>query len=124
MPSEGQHISQARSNAQFLSTLRQPPIRHPDWVVTVAFYTALHMIDAHFARTGQAGSHFRKHNERNTAVANRLQSIADIYMGLYLASRRARYECRLPPPGDAEQDLQDYYEPVISHMCSELRITL
>jgi len=37
------HITQWKHNRAFLATI---PPDYPDWVVTVAFYVALHAVDA------------------------------------------------------------------------------
>jgi len=47
MPSYQAHLYQAQHNEQLLSEL-VANLSYKDWVVTVAFYTAMHYVEAHF----------------------------------------------------------------------------
>lgn len=90
MPSRERHLSQANGNERFLGTfdLKQTP--YPDWAITVAFYAAVHWVEAYFAEQNQ---HFDYHPHRNTRVGVDLPGIAANYMLLYSESRVARYDC-------------------------------
>jgi hypothetical protein len=121
MPSERVHISQATGNAKLLKALRQSPVEHPDWVITVAFYTVLHLVEAYFARHRQF-RHCRSHDARLSRVAGELQAIDAQYVRLYWASRRARYDCPQITPQEAAEELADAYEPIRTHLCGELNV--
>ncbi len=62
---------------------------HADWIVTLAFYKALHAVDSYFAKLE---IHPRGHLERNRRVQELLEEIFPRYDALYSASRIARYE--------------------------------
>lgn len=84
-----QHVQKADWNRNFLSSSLWSLVdRYPDWVSTVAFYSALHYVDAIFARHGL---HFEHHQERNTQVSMLFQEIENEYLNLYDLSRNSRY---------------------------------
>jgi len=120
MPSEDAHVTQAYANARFLDWISQPPLRHPDWVITAAFYAALHLADAYLAREG--APHWKEHPKRNAEVSRRLTAIAVEYQDLYIASRRARYDCGPVSPDEAHDQVKDNYEPIRTHICGLLGI--
>ncbi len=91
MPDCQVHIRQARDNAEFLASFDAE--RHPDWMVTVAFYTVLHLVEA--VLDLQAGLHSSSHNQRTARVRTiglPLQAVAD-YVLLRADSQTARYDC-------------------------------
>jgi hypothetical protein len=91
MPLRNQHLAQADSNQRFLdSTFDLQRTNYPDWVVTAAFYVAVHLVDAFFAGISQ---HPYDHKIRGKAVDRELPGIAPSYKMLYLQSRAARYDC-------------------------------
>ena len=49
MPRYEDHIKQVNSNLQFLQKINQNAPDHLDWQVTVCFYSALHLVNAHLA---------------------------------------------------------------------------
>jgi hypothetical protein len=122
MPAESDHVAQARRNARFLAGIDlQPPAQCCDWAVTVAFYTALHLVEAEFARRNR---HCTSHPKRNSEVSLHLGAIESDYLLLYMASRRARYNCVQITPEAARQVLQDNYDPVRVHVCNLLGVQL
>lgn len=62
--------------------------RCPEWVVVVAFYSALHFVDAYFAKLNL---HFQHHVERNKEVSNSLPDIFPAYYRLYDVGLNSRY---------------------------------
>ena len=91
MPSTQAHKSK-QSRAQLaLSDLQQSrnSSHHADWIVTLAFYKALHAVDSYLA---ELEIHPKGHLERNRHVQECLGSIHRAYSALYRASRRARYD--------------------------------
>lgn len=87
MPSPDDHIRQWRHNRAFLQTIR-PDFR--DWILTAAFYTALHAIDTLLTSDGVIVSN---HEGRNKTLAkvNRYEKIHDSYDPLYKLARTVRY---------------------------------
>lgn len=96
MPTKQEHIDK-QSWIQFtLSDLEQSQNRsqHADWIVTIAFYKALHAVDSYLARKG---IHPTVHTSpqgvgRNQYVKKHLRIIYPQYNALYRASRKARYD--------------------------------
>ena len=83
-----QHIEQWTKSRKFLPSI---PFDHPDWMVTVAFYTSLHLVDAllHTDKLEQ----ITNHTTRNGALmtVNRYDAIWEKYQPLYNLSRTVRY---------------------------------
>lgn len=99
MASFEEHINQSKSNLKFLVETNLKSNSYWDWQVTVAFYTALHVVNAHMAKA--AGLHYRTHEDVKNALNpfNQL-SITKVAEPIYLCyvkleglSRRARYLC-------------------------------
>lgn len=96
MPSFDAHISQNKRNLNFLGIINEHAPDHPDWQVTVCFYSALHLVNAHLA---YFGLHFRNHNdveyrinfENQTSPAKLPEKVFIAYKKLRALSRRARY---------------------------------
>lgn len=98
MASFDNHVSQARRNLLFLQTINEKSDFF-DWQVTACFYVAVHLINAHIAKT--ANLHYKTHEETKNAISpHNLISICRIeeeaythYVSLEKLSRRARYLC-------------------------------
>ena len=75
-------------NRAFLSTI-QPA--YPDWLVTVAFYVALHAVDALLTYDNVAG--VTSHSARNETLlrTNKYLAVRKCYMPLYDLSQTVRY---------------------------------
>jgi len=87
------HLRKAQHNEKFLQFVQRndsisTPV-FPDWMVTVAFYVALHYVDAKLAEL--VGCHPVDHTERNRLVAVNLRSVSPNYMFLKNRSEYARY---------------------------------
>jgi len=91
------HISQAKHNLKFLSGINMSHNEFFDWEVTVSYYTAVHLINAHISK--KSNLHFRTHSDSKMAI-NPFGSLANTkvpeniyksYIKLELLSRRARY---------------------------------
>ncbi|MEP3387734.1 MAG: hypothetical protein ABJO02_06085 [Reichenbachiella sp.] len=103
MASFDEHINQAQSNLSFLDSINKSNDSFWDWHVTVSFYTAVHLINAHIAK--KSNQHYRSHELVNNAI-NPFNSISTTkfseelytsYMKLQNLSRRARYLCHDDP---------------------------
>jgi|SRR6218665_969050 len=94
MPSFKEHLIQVRSNWQALQLAFAT--EYLDWQITICFYSAYHLLQAHFAKFGK---HHASHNEVGMAVRPEAKKSntklrADVitaYEELQVLSRRARY---------------------------------
>lgn len=82
------HLRQWTHNRKFLESI-QPD--YPDWIVTVAFYVALHAIDAILVHDKVPG--IISHAARNDVLmrTNRYEKIFRAYQPLYALSQTVRY---------------------------------
>ncbi len=96
MPRYEDHIKQVNSNLQFLQKINQNAPDHLDWQVTVCFYSALHLVNAHLATLNLQ---YRNHtdvrdiiNPYNKLSLGKLPEDEFVsYDSLFSNSRRARY---------------------------------
>ncbi len=81
------HIRQWVHNRSLIGLV---PASHPDWIVTVAFYSAVHAMDAALAFEDVITWN---HETRFEAIAgiNRLAKARKLYHTLYDLSRKVRY---------------------------------
>ena len=81
------HLDQWKHNR---SLIGQIPATHPDWVVTIVFYTAVQLIDAVLAHEDVSVSN---HETRFKAIGaiNRLKRVGVLYHPLYDLCRKVRY---------------------------------
>lgn len=89
------HQRKASHNKNFLDVILRndpgPSFTYPDWIITVAFYIALHHVDAKLASLSPA-LHPRGHPERRTLVSVYLPpDVARDYLFLESKSKLARY---------------------------------
>ena len=98
MATESEHKQQARHNQTFLGTIDAN--HFPDWVATVAFYEAVHLIEMFFAHKVlyPGGSH----TKRNNVLKRSYPAIWKDYRPLYAFSRLARYWCMKVTPENAD----------------------
>ena len=87
MPSPNDHITQWLHNRAFLTEIR-PDYR--DWIVTAAFYTALHAVDTLLAFDKVTVTNHESRN-RTLARVNRYDKIYDRFDPLYKLARTIRY---------------------------------
>ena len=94
MPEKHVHQSKQLIAQRSLSHLQAAETRsqHADWIVTLAFYKALHAVDSYLADFDIHPTRHGGDNGRNDSVRNRLQDIYVQYATLYNASQNARYE--------------------------------
>lgn len=88
MPKADQHRIKAERNRQFLDTI--PLDDFPDWVVVVAFYTAVHYAERLRAAAGHGDS--TGHDDRLTYIQIEHPDIHTHYHILQNASMLARYQ--------------------------------
>ena len=126
MPLETEHVAQAERNERLYETLCSHSADElTEWEVVALFYSALHYVDAYFAKSNE---HPRGHRERNQKVAQtkEFSSFASSYIHLYHNSRDARYGqgqymVRYPPQ-QIRNLRDDHYELIKSEVCNLLGI--
>ena len=103
MPTAQVHINKQNRTQIALSDLQQSQnkLQHGDWIVTLAFYKALHAVDSYFAKKGiDPRRHNKSHPERDEQVKKYLGNIHTKYEALYTASIMARYKSYIHNPQD------------------------
>ena len=93
MPEAHSHLRQTRHNRELILALDPASTPFLDWVVTVAFYAALHRVEAWFAGKGL---HFESHDQRDdwlTKAKELRRGVWPRYKELEFQSRQARYQC-------------------------------
>ena len=108
-----EHLAKARRNRKSLvDDLLKLVGTCPEWVAVVAFYSALHFVDAYYAKIGM---HFQHHIERNREVADSLPDIFESYYRLYDVSVNSRYGSIKDNPTEGEvKDLVEKELPVVT----------
>jgi hypothetical protein len=95
------HINQAKKNLVILSSISQRVDQSWDWQVTCAYYVAVHLMNAHIAKS--ANLHYKTHEKVKNALYDSLSpckipdDIYTSYVKLENLSRRARYLCHDDP---------------------------
>ena len=101
MPTAQEHNDMQSKTQRALSDLQRSKnrLQHGDWIVTLAFYKALHAVDSYFARQGidQKG-HDKRHSRRNQQIQDHLGCIHVKYSTLFDASIKARYKAYTHAP--------------------------
>jgi len=108
------HLRKAAHNTKFLNAVegfdpRSNP-KYPDWLVTIAFYIALHYVDARLAKMKMDP---QSHLERDSMVANHLRPLSADYMFLKGKSELARYT----------PDSEKVISPPLVDRCLKLAVT-
>lgn len=106
MPNELSHLALANHNQELLAELIPKIDKFPDWVATVAFYKALHVVEAVFAsETPVRHGVDHPNRERCLKADKRYTHIYRHYRPLYAASMVARYM------QDGHTSFADYMNP-------------
>ena len=92
------HAHQVNHNETFRNTI--DPALFPDWVVTAAFYQAVHLAEGLLVRKGRASG---SHVARNGILKRLFPTMWAHYRPLYNQSRVARYLCVPIPPAAVAQ---------------------
>jgi hypothetical protein len=77
MPTEQVHLAQASHNKDLIVYLNAANPGFPDWVITVAFYSAIHLLEAFLAK--QLGYHSTSHVTRDS-VLSKFSQLKPIYV--------------------------------------------
>ena len=115
MPQFQEHIDHAKHNLNILSQMNELIPDSWDWQVTISFYTALHLINAHLAKINLQ---YRSHQDVNNAINphNQLaigklpQSEYIAFVSLQNLSRRSRYLVQVKDRGLASTSASKTYE--------------
>ena len=91
-----EHINQVKYNIAFLQNINSNIDNCIDWQVTVAFYTALHLVNAHIS---SIGLQYRRHTDvkdvlnpyNKSSLLKLPEDEYTAYVSLQSLSRRARY---------------------------------
>jgi hypothetical protein len=98
MASEATHIQQANRNQSVLDRLIADSDPASDWITVVAFYKAVHVVEAILASNESSpNNHSVDHKSRNHSLKTKYQKIWESYYFLSRSSGGARYlESRQP----------------------------
>ena len=109
MPTTDDHLALARRNKATIDYLLRARDDHFEWIATVAFYAALHFVEAVFF--SDDGRHGRNHENREHILKStrRYQQLHRHYRPLWQASVIARYMGR--SNSDAALLFRDYMSP-------------
>lgn len=93
MPSRESHLALAERNQRTLDYLLKECDTHSAWVATVAFYKALHLVEATFTSNPDPHKHHHNHESREAYLKRtaRYKHIWSFYRQLLSASLVARY---------------------------------
>lgn len=100
MPSADEHYNQYLHNMKMLNSDIFKGDEFADWLVTVLFYGAVHLVECEISKVH--GMHAKNHDVRFGWVSRTepLKNVCSEYSFLYFQSRRSRYECVKFSPGD------------------------
>ena len=98
MATEKDHLAKAAHNEKFLQMIGKEFV---DWRATVAFYVAVHLVEALFAPK----QHSRGHRERNQYLKKHFRAIYPEFYALYNYSLFVRYDCGQVDQKHVEEEL-------------------
>lgn len=85
------HLSKAKRNKVFLKKHLLKALKNcPDWASVVAFYSALHFVEAFLKKNHNLD--FEHHEERHKFMSQHLREIWNAYYRLYDLGFSARYK--------------------------------
>lgn len=125
MPSEAIHIAQACRNQETIDYLLTGPMEFPEWVATVAFYKALHVVEAVLSHNPER-PHTQTHEmrERVLKTTPKYGHIYKHYAVLKRTSLIARYlsaDDGAPVPSFAAyMPLNDVRREILHHRLRQL----
>lgn len=103
------HLLKANRNKTFLSNHLMKLLKYcPDWVSIVAFYTALHFIEALLKKKHNLD--FAHHEERHSFISANIPEIFSAYYRLYDLGFNSRYMSVNDAPSCEEADSAVRYE--------------
>ncbi len=92
MPTGDEHVAKAEGNQEVYDLLDTASQSRIDWKLTIAFYTAMHYVEAYLAK--DRDEHLRSHTTRDRCVAqdSELRKVQIEYAHLKYFGYNARYE--------------------------------
>lgn len=107
------HISKALHNEGFWQHLNVEESKYLDWAVTGIFYSAMHYIDAAFAKEGK---HLKSHEVADSEVAKHkdLVNIYSEYRNLKQSRWKASYWSTRFSKSDINNDIVPQFEKIRS----------
>lgn len=116
MPNRNEHLGKAKHNENFYLSFDIDKTLYKDWVVVGVFYTALHLIDAHFALSNK---HPFAHGMRDDWVRNdlRLSKIWMDYRDLKEFQQKASYKIY----NFTSQEIKDEVFPLLDSIKKSLQ---
>jgi hypothetical protein len=106
MPNETAHIRQANKNDEALKHLMTAGTKFPEWITTIAFYKAVHIVEA--LLFCQHSRHSHDHTDRLTTLLRLYPNLYKQYRPLCEASMVARYLCDNCDDGKTYTSFTDY----------------
>ncbi len=126
MPSSAAHIKAAEGNQQAIDYLILGGDAYTPWIVTIAFYKALHMIEAVLAE-GNPPCHSVDHSTRNDLLkkTSKYQQLWKNYSPLYQASLVARYLSDLSgsKPMESYLTVDDCKNKILNHRLRQIALS-
>jgi len=115
MPSFDKHQTQYLHNKKLLNLdAFSETGDYKDWYITILFYSAVHLVDTEFSKTGYHPTTHEKRN-KNIITLSQLKEISSAYVALYVQSRRSRYDCVKITKEDIEK-AKEYFEKIETHL--------
>ncbi len=90
MPTKNAHIILANRNQATIQHLLSDKDAHSEWITTIAFYKAVHMVEAVFA-TDRVHSHNHENRDHHLKTQPKYAKIYKYFRPLWAASMIARY---------------------------------
>lgn len=115
-------MDKATYNERFLDTFDVDSTPYLDWAVIVAFYIAVHYVDAFLAHKGYEDIGDHRTRDNLVILISNLKAVRDSYFQLKDDRRDARYDVRQFTAQMFNKILHDFLEPVRSHIQQLLRI--
>lgn len=119
MPSRANHLAQADRNerlSQAISETDPIPEGATDWVITLLFYSALHLVDAFLDQSRSIHPSSHRNREWYLSTILQFRPIVRNYMNLYERSLDARYRLVPISPVQGSRIKQDMFQPIRSHV--------
>ena len=91
MPDRKSHLNLAEKNQKTIDYLLEKLDEFPEWIATVSFYKALHLVEALFSQNSKVHSQSHDSRLQHLKKTPRYSNIYKHYRPLYTASMVARY---------------------------------
>ncbi|MGG4504200.1 hypothetical protein [Paenibacillus polymyxa] len=94
MPTSQQHKRQFESNMAAISAVQKLDTPPNDWLITMAFYAAVHLIEGIIVQTVPKGTGDHKIRKEYINRIAKLKPIGPFYSTLENYSHKSRYQCK------------------------------